>query len=90
MPERSCDTRSMPNPKRPRDPNERAKLIVDIATGESDEPKAPPSKDPAAVALGQRGASKGGTERAKRLTPARRSEIARRAAETRWAARRAD
>jgi hypothetical protein len=37
----------MPNPKRPRDPNQRAKLIVDIAVGESDEPKAPPPKDPA-------------------------------------------
>jgi hypothetical protein len=29
----------MANPKRPRDPNQRAKLAVDIATGESDEPK---------------------------------------------------
>jgi hypothetical protein len=34
----------MPNPKRPRDPNQRAKLIIDIALGESDEPKAPPAK----------------------------------------------
>jgi hypothetical protein len=45
----------MANPKRPTDPNQRAKLIVDIATGESDEPKAPTPKDPAAVALGRRG-----------------------------------
>jgi len=46
---------SMPNPKRPRDPNQRAKLIVDIATGGSEEPKAPPQKDRAAVELGRRG-----------------------------------
>ena len=38
----------MANPKRPRDPNLRAKLIVDIATGLSDEPRAPAEKDPAA------------------------------------------
>jgi hypothetical protein len=30
--------------KRPRDVNQRAKLIVDIVTGESDEPKKPPEK----------------------------------------------
>jgi hypothetical protein len=45
----------MANPPRPRDPNQRAKLIVDIATGESDEEKAPAEKDPAAVELGRRG-----------------------------------
>ena len=45
----------MANPKRPRDPNQRAKLIVDIVTGESNEPKAPPPKNPAAVELGRRG-----------------------------------
>ena len=41
-------------PKRPRDVNQRAKLIVDIVTGESDEPKAAPEKDPAAVELGSK------------------------------------
>jgi hypothetical protein len=61
----------MANPKRPRDPNERAKLIVDIATGESDEPKAPKAKDPAAVELGRRG----GKARAKKLKPEERSEM---------------
>lgn len=57
----------MSNPKRPRDPNQRGKLIVEIATGESDAAKAPAEKDPAAVALGRRGGLKGGKARAKKL-----------------------
>ena len=74
----------MANPKRPRDPNQRAKLIVDIATGESDEPKAPAPKDPAAVERGHLGGVKGGRTRARKLSPKRRSEIARKAAQARW------
>jgi hypothetical protein len=66
----------MANPKRPRDPNQRGKLIVDIAAGESDEPKGPPQKDPAAVERGK--------ARSAKLSPEQRSEIARKAAETRW------
>lgn len=63
-------------PKRPRDPNQLAKLIVDIASGEkADEPK-----DEAAVALGR----KGGQARAAKMTPERRAEIARKAAAKRW------
>lgn len=79
----------MTNPKRPRDPNQRGKLIVDIATGESDDPKAPndDGKDPAAVALGRKGGHKGGKARAGALSPERRSEIARKAAEARWGRR---
>jgi hypothetical protein len=50
-----------------------------------DEPAAKPKKkNPAAVALGRLGGKKGGTARAKVLTPERRSEIARKAAEKRW------
>jgi hypothetical protein len=41
-------------------------------------------KNPAAVALGRRGGLKGGKARAQSLTKARRSEIARLAAEARW------
>jgi hypothetical protein len=74
----------MANPKRPRDPNQRAKLIVDIVTGESDEPKAPPKKDPAAVKLGRRGGLKGGKARASKMTEEERSEAARKAVEARW------
>jgi len=42
-------------------------------------------KNPNAVALGKLGGSKGGKIRAARLTPAQRSEIARKAVQARWA-----
>lgn len=74
----------MANPRRPRDPNQRAKLVVDIAVGESDEPKAPAPKNPAAVALGRLGGLKGGKARAEKLTAAKRSEAAHKAARERW------
>lgn len=47
-------------------------------------PVAPPTKHPAAVALGRLGGLKGGPARAEALTPERRSEIARMAAQKRW------
>jgi hypothetical protein len=71
--------------KRPRDLNSLAKSIVDDAT--SDEPPHKPEervKDPAAVALGRKGGLKGGKARAESLSAARRSEIARKAAASRW------
>jgi hypothetical protein len=40
-------------------------------------------KNPAAVALGKLGASKGGKARAEKLSPERRKEIARKAAKAR-------
>jgi hypothetical protein len=74
--------------KRPRDPNQLAKLIVDIATGEvedvSENVPADSGKDPAAVALGRKGGLKGGKARAARMTPEERSEAAKRAAAARW------
>ncbi len=66
-------------PKRPRDPNQLAKLIVDIASGEEAE-ALPPPKDEAAQAMGKRG----GKARAAAMTPERRAEIARKAAAKRW------
>lgn len=48
----------------------------------SETPK--PSLDPAAVALGRKGGLKGGKARAAKLSPERRSEIARNAARARW------
>ena len=70
---------------RPRDPNQLAKLIVDMATGEA-RPDAPADdgKNPAAVALGRLGGAKGGKARAASLSKARRSAIARKAAVARW------
>lgn len=71
--------------KRPRDPNQLGKLIVDLATGEADEPEtADEGKSPAAVELGRKGGLKGGRARATRMTPEERSEAAKTAAEARW------
>lgn len=66
-------------PKRPRDPNQLAKLIVDIATGEASEPEQTAFEKRASTA-----GVKGGPARAKALTPAQRSEIASAAAQARW------
>jgi hypothetical protein len=44
----------------------------------------PAKKNPAAVELGRLGGLKGGNARAKCLSPERRSEIARKAAQARW------
>jgi hypothetical protein len=67
-------------PKRPRDPAQLAKLIVDIATGEVEDTK----RDPEISVLARKGGLKGGAARAKVLTPEQRSEIARLAAAARW------
>lgn len=71
------------HPKRPRDLNQWAKQIADIAAGEVEDREPTPEeqgKDPAAAALG----SKGGKARSRSLTPEQREEIARLAAEARW------
>jgi hypothetical protein len=67
----------------PRDPNQRAKMIVDMLLGDV-EPVEEPTKDPGRVERGRLGGSKGGKLRAERLSPERRSEIARAAAAARW------
>lgn len=59
-------------PKRPRDPNQLARMVVDIATGEREEPS-PPVKGKA-----------GGEARAVAVGAKRRREIARNAAKARW------
>ena len=69
--------------------NQLAKAITDIATREEDKknnkgPKEEPVKNPAAVALGRLGGLKGGKARANSLSPERRAEIARKAAQKRW------
>ena len=70
--------------KMPTDVNQRAKAIVDFATGTEEVPDPDEGKDPAAVESGRRGGIKGGRTRAQRLSPAERSQIARRAAQARW------
>jgi hypothetical protein len=71
-------------PKRPRDPNQLGKLIADIATGEVQDQALDVGKNPVAAASGRKGGLKGGKARAEKLTPERRSEIARKAARARW------
>lgn len=74
-------------PKRPRDSNQLAKRVVDIATGEVAETDRTPNdkKDPSAVARGRKGGKIGGRARANRLTAEERREIAQKAAQKRWA-----
>lgn len=62
----------MSRPKRPRDANQLAKMIVDIATGEKADPPKP--------VIGR----KGGEARATKLAPKERSRIAKKAAAARW------
>lgn len=52
------------------------------------EPDPETGKNPHAVALGRLGGLKGGKARAEKLSAARRKTIARRAARTRWSAKR--
>jgi hypothetical protein len=68
----------------PRDPNQLAKMIVDMATGNAPAEPTGPAKNPAAVAMGKLGGPKGGAARAKALSPARRKAIAKKAAAKRW------
>jgi hypothetical protein len=68
----------------PRDPNQLAKLVVDIAIGETEDVPPDDGKDPAAVALGRKGGLKGGKARAESMTPEQRSAAAKRAAAARW------
>jgi len=71
-------------PRRPRDLNQLAKLIVDISTGEQQDVSSESGKDPAAIERGRKGGLKGGKRRASALSPARRAQIARKAASARW------
>jgi hypothetical protein len=69
--------------KRPRDPSQLGKFIVDVATGQVEDRQPTleqEGKDPAAAALGR----KGGKARAAKMSPERRAEIARQGAAKRW------
>jgi hypothetical protein len=73
--------------KLPRDTNQLAKMIVDLSTGNAPEAAPEREKNPAAVALGKLGASAGGKARALKLSAKKRKEIAKKAAEARWASK---
>ena len=70
--------------KRPSDLNRLAASIVEAATEGDFTPEDFEGKNPAAVMLGRLGGKKGGPARAEKLSPKRRSEIARKAAAARW------
>ena len=69
--------------KRPADVIGNAVKVMRIATGEEEEEYEDDGKDPAAKALG----AKGGKARSEKMTPERRTEIARKAAAARWRGR---
>jgi len=74
-------------PKRPRDPNQLGKAIIDIATGQKPDRDPTPEeqgKDPRAVQRGRLGGVTGGKVRAANLTKDRRVAIAKKAAKIRW------
>jgi hypothetical protein len=65
--------------KRPRDPIQLGKLIVDIATGQISEEQETPRAN-----IARKAGLSGGRARANTLTPEQRSEIARAAAAAGW------
>jgi hypothetical protein len=66
-------------PKRPRDLNQFAKFMVDLATGNAEE-----KPETGFTKRARAGGRKGGPARSAALTPEQRSEIARAAASARW------
>lgn len=69
----------MSQKRNPRDPNQLAKLMVDMATGEVE--KTSPTKTRVRAS---KAGTKGGPARARALTADQRSDIARLAAQARW------
>jgi hypothetical protein len=74
----------MKKPKRPRDPNQLSKSIVDLATGEKQDNTPLNAFSAYATEFARMGGLKGGKARAKKLSPKRRREIAKKAAKARW------
>ena len=75
----------MANPpdRRPRDPNQMGKLIVDILAGDVQDTITEGKRNPA-KRKGRAGGLKGGAARSKTLTATEREDIARLAATARW------
>jgi hypothetical protein len=69
-------------PALPKDPSQRAKALLDMATGERAKPvekKLTPAQE-----FARSGGLKGGQARAKALSPKKRAAIAKKAAVARW------
>lgn len=82
MPKRSSTDR--------KDPRQLAKSIIDQTHSEAPIESGKSQKNKAAQELGRLGGLKGGKARAKKLTAEERSEIARKAALTRWSTKRSE
>lgn len=78
MPKRAMPKRSS------KDVNQLAADILRAATGEPEALTPKGTKNAAAVALGRLGGLKGGKARAASMSPAKRAQIAKKAAAARW------
>jgi hypothetical protein len=85
--------------KRPRDPNQLAKWIVDQSTSDTPEPPQGPQTPPTAMppdlsiymaTIGRKGGQIGGKRRMKTMTKAERSKVAAKAARARWGGKKRD
>lgn len=76
--------RAMARPKRPADFAQRAKLIVDMLTGQAPNDSAAVQPESARAKVGRQGGLKGGKARAAKLSPRKRKAIAKKAARARW------
>ena len=79
--------------KRPRDPNQLAKWLVDQSTADS--PDSPPVPVPADLsrymaAMGRKGGQIGGKRRLTTMTAAQRKKVAVKAAKARWGTKKKD
>jgi len=72
------------HPARPRDPNQNAKMIMELATGERTEPALNGHSNQKLIDRARSGGLKGGNARADSLTSEQRKEIAQKAAKKRW------
>ena len=75
--------------KRPRDPNQLAKWLVEQSTQETDLPKPEPVAVPSDLsaymsAMGRKGGMVGGKRRLVTMTAAQRKKVAAKAAKARW------
>jgi hypothetical protein len=76
--------------KRPRDPNQLAKWIVDRSTSETeefivpDQPTKPSDLSSYMAAIGRKGGQIGGKRRLKTMTKEQRQRVAAKAARARW------
>jgi len=68
----------------PKDMNKLAAMVVALATGQAEPEPMEREKDPAAVALGRKGGLKGGKARKLKVPKEVRSELARKAVQSRW------